>query len=189
VTAARRQFQKPLRAPRRYPRRDKSRTQPQRRAFPPPRHKRASGACRFLANAPVKAVAGAGVGLAPNAAPNTDNATKPGAAAIAPEAIAGRTCSRLRTTLPLSRITSHVGSAEAGPAHFSFTWPNRGSRSRDLVAAAATMQKSVEPGRRCWCSIKRALCKVAHETRPIVTKRRFRRTQPMLWLAAPPGYV
>ena len=72
------------------------------------RHKRASGACRFLANAPVEGVAGAGVGLAPHAAPNTDNATKPGGAAIAPEAIAGRTCSRLRTTLPLSRTTSHA---------------------------------------------------------------------------------
>jgi hypothetical protein len=34
-------------------------------------------------DAPVKAVAGTGADLAPNAAPNTDNATKPGAVAIA----------------------------------------------------------------------------------------------------------
>jgi len=33
--------------------------------------------------APVKAVAGAGAGLSPSAAANTDNATKPGATAIA----------------------------------------------------------------------------------------------------------
>jgi hypothetical protein len=62
------------------------------RSRPASRHKRASGACRFLANAQVESSSRRGSRSLSNAVPNTDNATNPRAAAPAQHRASGRDC-------------------------------------------------------------------------------------------------